>query len=561
MMPATFWLPRSLLLSASLLFIAAPLPLIAADGEKPQQETALPSPPDVLLGPLFDAVQRARLFNDQKIFADAIPKHAPSAIVADWQMQRHLSGFNLRHFIEFNFNLPPAPKKYTPPQGESLRTHINNLWPVLTRETKTTPRGGSLLALPHPYVVPGGRFREVYYWDSYFTMLGLAQSGRWESVRHMVDNFAWEIDRWGHIPNGNRSYYLSRSQPPFFALMVDLLASHEGEKTLVRYLPQLQKEHAWWMDGAEEVDNGHARLRVVKLRDGSLLNRYWDDRALPRPESWAEDIQTAHDNPKRSAADIYRDLRAGAASGWDFSSRWLDNPAKLSTIHTTKIVPVDLNALLWQLEKTLARAAEAAGDNALSERYKTLAQARQRAIETHLWNDDAGWYADYDLRREKTRSQLTAATLFPLYVGLAPDARADKTARAVRNGLLKPGGLVTTTENTGQQWDAPNGWAPLQWVAIEGLNRYHHEALAQDIAWRFLNTVQNTFNRERKLVEKYNVTAPGLGGGGEYPLQDGFGWSNGVTLKILELLCQETRPCDNVPKQPPAGIVAQENTL
>ncbi|MEX8986037.1 trehalase family glycosidase, partial [Salmonella enterica] len=209
----------------------------------------------------------------------------------------------------------------------------------------------------------------------------------------------------GHIPNGNRTYYLSRSQPPFFAFMVELLAQHEGDDALKEYLPQLQKEYAYWMEGVETLQPGQQNQRVVKLEDGSVLNRYWDDRDTPRPESWVEDIATAKSNPNRPATEIYRDLRSAAASGWDFSSRWMDNPQQLSTIRTTTIAPVDLNALLYQLEKTLARASAAAGDRAKASHYDALANARQKAIEMHLWNNKEGWYADYDLKNNKIRDQ------------------------------------------------------------------------------------------------------------------------------------------------------------
>lgn len=343
-------------------------------------------------------------------------------------MQQNQSGFDLRHFVNVNFTLPKEGEKYVPPEGQSLREHIDGLWPVLTRSTENTEKWDSLLPLPEPYVVPGGRFREVYYWDSYFTMLGLAESGHWDKVADMVANFAHEIDTYGHIPNGNRSYYLSRSQPPFFALMVELLAQHEGDAALKQYLPQMQKEYAYWMDGVENLQAGQQEKRVVKLQDGTLLNRYWDDRDTPRPESWVEDIATAKSNPNRPATEIYRDLRSAAASGWDFSSRWMDNPQQLNTLRTTSIVPVDLNSLMFKMEKILARASKAAGDNAMANQYETLANARQKGIEKYLWNDQQGWYADYDLKSHKVRNQLTAAALFPLYVNAAAKDRAAEQA-------------------------------------------------------------------------------------------------------------------------------------
>ncbi|MDM9073840.1 alpha,alpha-trehalase [Enterobacter roggenkampii] len=510
--------------------------------------------PDILLGPLFNDVQSAKLFPDQKTFADAVPKSDPLMILADYRMQHTQSSFDLRHFVEMNFTLPAEGEKYVPPAGQSLREHIDDLWPVLTRTTdKASNKWDSLLPLPKPYVVPGGRFREVYYWDSYFTMLGLAESDHWDKISDMVDNFAYEIDTFGHIPNGNRSYYLSRSQPPFFSLMAELLATHDSD-ALKKYRPQMEKEYAYWMDGVDALQPGQANKRVVKLDDGAILNRYWDDRDTPRPESWLDDVNTAKSNPNRPATEIYRDLRSAAASGWDFSSRWMDDPQKLGTIRTTSIVPVDLNALMFKMEKLLARASQESGDAASASKYETLATARQKAIESHLWNDKEGWYADYDLKSKKVRNQLTAAALFPLYVKAAAQDRAEKVAAATSSRLLKPGGIATTTVNSGQQWDAPNGWAPLQWVAAEGLQNYGQEKVSMDVTWRFLKNVQHTYDREKKLVEKYDVSTTGTGGGGgEYPLQDGFGWSNGVTLKMLDRVCPKEKPCDSVPENRPAA--------
>jgi alpha,alpha-trehalase len=512
------------------------------------------NPPDILLGPLFSDVQSAKLFPDQKTFADAVPKSDPLTILADYRMQRKQSGFDLRHFVDVNFTLPGEGEKYVPPAGQNLREHIDGLWPVLTRTTdKASSKWDSLLPLPKSYVVPGGRFREVYYWDSYFTMLGLAESGHWNKISDMVDNFAYEIDTFGHIPNGNRSYYLSRSQPPFFSLMVELLATHDKD-ALKKYRPQMEKEYAYWMEGVDGLQPGQANKRVVKLDDGTILNRYWDDRDTPRPESWLDDVNTAKNNPNRPATEIYRDLRSAAASGWDFSSRWMDDPQKLGTIRTTSIVPVDLNALMFKMETLLARASQEDGDSAGASKYEALAASRQKAIESHLWNEKEGWYADYDLKSKKVRNQLTAAALFPLYVKAAAQDRADKVAAATSSRLLKPGGITTTTINSGQQWDAPNGWAPLQWVAAEGLQNYGQEKVAMDVTWRFLKNVQHTYDREKKLVEKYDVSSTGTGGGGgEYPLQDGFGWSNGVTLKMLDLVCPKEKPCDSVPENQPAA--------
>jgi alpha,alpha-trehalase len=493
----------------------------------------VPPPPDVLFGELFEAVQMAELFADQKVFPDAVPLFDPEQILSDYAAQRDQDGFDLRAFVEAHFALPDE-GGITPPENQSLGEHIEWLWPALTRSTTSAPAHSSLIPLPQPYVVPGGRFREVYYWDSYFTMLGLAESGLDDVVLDMVDNFAHEIDRFGHIPNGNRTYYLSRSQPPFFSHMVELAARLAGVQVYATYLPQLQREHAFWMAGLSGTAPGGAKERVVVLPDGTVLNRYWDARDTPRPEAYAIDVRTAASAEGRPPSDVYRDLRATAESGIDFSSRWLGDGRTLATIRTTAIIPVDLNSLMFHLEDTITRACRQLHDRACVRSFRERARERAEAIQRYLYSDTSGYYVDYDFVRGDKRSDLTAAALYPLFVGVASAERARSTAEHVRAGLLEAGGLSTTTVNTGEQWDAPNGWAPLNWIAIRGLERYGQDALARDIGTRFLASVEAVYAAEGKLVEKYDVEGGATGGGGEYPLQDGFGWTNAVTLKLLD---------------------------
>lgn len=228
----------------------------------------------------------------------------------------------------------------TPPPHQALREHIDWLWPELVRMTATAPANSSLIPLPRPYVVPGGRFREGYYWDTYFTMLGLEEAGRTDLIDDMLQNFAYEIDQFGHIPNGNRTYYLSRSQPPFFSHMVELRAKTLGVDAYRNYLPALKKEYTYWMRDVDRTAPGHARRHVVVLRDGAVLNRYWDELDTPRPESYIEDVHTAQEATDRPAREVYRDLRAAAESGWDFSSRWFGDNSTLATIRTTAIIPM-----------------------------------------------------------------------------------------------------------------------------------------------------------------------------------------------------------------------------
>ena len=181
-----------------------------------------------------------------------MPKRNPKDIVKDYLAIKNNPAikFSLKLFVEDNFELPKAPQLNYITQEKDVVMHIKNLWAVLKRDADKTIEGSSLLALPYPYIVPGGRFREIYYWDSYFTMLGLKESGETEMIENMIKNFAYLIETYGHIPNGNRSYYIGRSQPPFFAAMVQLLASIKGDEVYTPYLPALEKEYNFWMDGA-----------------------------------------------------------------------------------------------------------------------------------------------------------------------------------------------------------------------------------------------------------------------------------------------------------------------
>jgi len=390
----------------------------------------------------------------------------------------------------------------------------------------------SLLPLPKPYIVPGGRFTEVYYWDSYFSMLGLAESGKVELLKNMADNFAWLIEKYGHIPNGNRTYYLSRSQPPVFALMVELCESANigGSE---HYLPYLISEYHYWMDGSGSLNPNLAFRHVVKMPDGSMLNRYWDDRDTPRDESWREDIETASSS-KRPSKEVFRDLRAGAASGWDYSSRWLRDPMRLASIRTTQYIPIDLNAFLYKLECTISAIAKKNGEELTALAWKKKSEDRLNAINHWLWDAKSGVFRDYDWRREQF-GLFSAATSVALFTGLATPVQAQRIAKQIKEQLLAPGGLVSTTIESGEQWDKPNAWAPLQWMTIQGLKKYGEDALAEEIAVRWLKTVSKLYKEKHKLVEKYNVVDGDnvSGGGGEYPLQDGFGWTNGVTQCLL----------------------------
>lgn len=492
--------------------------------------------PDERFGQLFTDVQLARVFPDGKTFVDCVPLMPTDSILKAYEANKNQPGFDLRTFVLEYFN---EPKSYD--VAESFKTdlsrtpqeHINVLWDVLTRQRDTATRS-SLLPLPNPYIVPGGRFREVYYWDSYFTMLGLQASNRVDLIEHMVDNFAYLLDTVGFIPNGNRSYYNSRSQPPFFAMMVGILASMKGDETYQKYLPQLRKEYDFWMEDTSLIPDTTvwAHRRVVHYND-VVLNRYWDDKNTPRPESYREDVETA-EGSGRPKAEVYRELRAGAESGWDFSSRWFKDGRTLATIQTTEIIPVDLNALLYNLEKTLEKAYQLNKDTANANLFQQNAERRRIALVRYCWNPTTGFFEDYDFVARKLTGKRTLAGVFPLFFKMADEKQAASVAKSIEHDFLKAGGVVSTLSNTGQQWDAPNGWAPLQYVTIEGLRNYGYHPLANKIKERWIALNTKIYRNTGKMLEKYNVMDLTLeAGGGEYPVQDGFGWTNGVLLKLM----------------------------
>jgi alpha,alpha-trehalase len=482
--------------------------------------------PDQEFGKLFTDVQLSRIFPDSKTFVDAIPKRSSQAILQDY----YNSGNNindtvaLRNFVVKNFKLPEQSLIDFKSSSNNLIEHLQQLWIALKREKDSLVEGSSLLPLPHPYIVPGGRFREIYYWDSYFTMLGLKESGETEMISNMIKNFSYLVKQYGLIPNGNRTYYLTRSQPPFFSSMVDLLAGISTEEIYKEYSGALASELQYW----NQNNSIHKK--------GRMIYQYRDAVSIPRQESYAEDVETAEKawtiahalNPFLDQDSFktrsYQHLRAGAASGWDFSTRWFEDGANISTIRTGDIIPVDLNCLLWNLERTVKDPNKTGAGKKQTRHFKKL-----------FFNKKLGWYCDQDMLTGKVMDNPTLAGMYPLFYKLADQKEVPRIVEYLEKNFLKNGGVVTSLENSGEQWDAPNGWAPLQWITIIGLENYGYHDLAKEIAFRWYTLNKDVFARTGKMMEKYNVVDTSLeAGGGEYPSQDGFGWTNGVLLALIK---------------------------
>lgn len=490
--------------------------------------------PEERLGELFRLVQLGHIHADGKTFVDQVPTKQWRSIVKAYEKESKAPDFDLAAFVAAHFTeYITATNQPVHEPTDDPEAHIASLWDGLTK-TASKPTG-SLIPLPHPYVVPGGRFQEQFYWDSYFIMLGLEASGRHDLTNSIMANIAHLFRKFGFIPTGNRTYFTSRSQPPYYLQMIRLISHRKGRhRYLIPRLPYLLQEYAFWTKESKAfLTMKHRRYhRNVRMPDGSTLQRYYDAKDTPRPESYKEDVETASlsDN---TPENTYRHLRAGAESGWDYSSRWLADPTRLETIRTTTIVPIDLNCLLYELEVALAEAHRKLLQAPLARYYQKKADARRAAINAYLWDEDRGFFFDYHSPSETRTDVWSLAGVYPLYCGLATPDQAARVAKVIEEQFLRAGGVVTTLHDTGQQWDAPNGWAPLQWTTIIALRRYGFHELANTIKERWLAGNLALFQNENKFVEKYNVLDPTeKGGGGEYLLQDGFGWTNGVFLAL-----------------------------
>mmetsp|Transcript_8383 Transcript_8383/g.21410 ORF Transcript_8383/g.21410 Transcript_8383/m.21410 type:complete len:566 (+) Transcript_8383:63-1760(+) len=536
-------------------------------------------------GDLLDAVQRARLFSDSKHFVDMPMRAEPEAILAAFEampLEHRGDSSRLRAFVQEYFDEPGAELvPYTPddcPVEPPLKAQVadpalhpflealHGLWPTLCRKVAPkvaeAPQRHSALPRRAPVVLPGGRFRETYYWDSYWIVEGLLASGMSETARGLVQNLLDDVEAFGFVPNGGRVYYLNRSQPPLLCDMVASVARLMDAAAAASWLPPavrlLQKEHDYWMSDLHAVNVGSYKL-----------NRYSADWSSPRPESYREDVETASGN-----AAVYREIATAAESGWDFSARWTHAGSRIGGVFSlretaaTRVLPVDLNAILYRAERTLAALTQAVetstplnevevavaslGDSALTAPgAAALAKAaaeRREAIDALMWKPAVGRWVDAWLQVDGSvaddtgddRAPMLSDFAAPLWAGLADAERATAAVAALqRSGLLGVGGASTTAcSGTEQQWDAPNAWPPLQSMLILGMRQLEASSggptLAAQLAQQWVGTCYAAWRHSGFMFEKYDSSQFGFGGGGgEYEPQVGFGWSNGVVLQLL----------------------------
>lgn len=438
-----------------------------------------------------------------------------------------------------------------------------------------------LLFLPNSYVVPGGRFNEMYGWDSYFIILGLLADHRVNLARDMVENFFFEIEHYGTVLNANRTYYLTRSQPPFLTSMILALytaekaAGHEDKAWLERAYKLATQDYEMWTQ-APHLAGTTGLSRYFDFGDGPAPESLQDESGLRRkvigyfllhpplsrtyivfgsnsiaPDYTLQvcDAATSIDRPGCDSAgtlslsaDYYKADRSMRESGFDVSFRF--GPYGAATHH---FAPVCLNSLLYKTEKDLEEVSLELGKSGNAKLWHDRAEHRKMLINRYLWDAKRGLFLDYNFETANRSTYQYLTTFYPLWSGLA----TKEQARAVEGNLKifeQAGGLATSSENTGAQWDYPYGWAPLHLLAVEGMRHYGVNADADRVSLKFLRTVLNNFRRDGTIREKYDVvtqSSESQVSAGYKANVIGFGWTNAVFLELLhELPAQEASKVD-----------------
>uniref|UniRef100_A0AAZ3RTS1 Trehalase n=1 Tax=Oncorhynchus tshawytscha TaxID=74940 RepID=A0AAZ3RTS1_ONCTS len=514
----------------------------------PLYSCALPPPCDreiYCYGDILRQVQTAKLFDDDKHFVDMKLKSAPDIILTAFHNLTHgdlnsVPPAVLRDFLHKYFDEPgkefapwSPPDWHDKPQflagiaDAELRSwaeKLHHLWKSLGRKISSDalahPEQYSQIFTPHPFVVPGGRFRELYYWDSYWVINGLLLSEMTDTARGMILNFIHLINRYGFIPNGARVYYERRSQPPFLSLMVESYYQTTNDTDFLRTaLPALEQEYLFWMRN---------RSVAVEVKGNKhVLNRF-DVQTWPLPASTSLNSDAAE--------RLWKELHSGAESGWDFSSRWFvdglgNNNGSLKDTRTSLLIPTDLNALLCRNERTLAHFYRTLGNESEAARYDKAVSARQEAIEAVLWDEKRGVWLDYSLVTNTSHPAFYPTNLAPVWADCYSQPSMGQKALhylQTSGGLAFPNGVPTSLVDSGQQWDYPNAWPPLQHILIQGLSSLPSQEareLGFDLAQRWIRTNWLAYIKYEAMFEKVIKK--------RFIMCLGFGWTNGVALQLL----------------------------
>lgn len=419
---------------------------------------------------------------------------------------------------------------------------------VLPAEVEQIQEHG-LLYLPHDYVVPGGRFNEMYGWDSYFIQLGLLRDGELNLAKSLVDQLLYEIEHYGTILNANRTYLLTRSQPPLLTPMILALFQHTQDKEwLQSVLPTVERFYYYWtlpphlnqatgLSRYFALGEGPAPEVLISERDEQGRTHY--DRVLEYYRQFEVedyDVNLYYDREQDELTNLfYKGDRTMRESGFDPSNRF--GPFNVDIIH---YAPVCLNVLLYQMEQDIAQINDIFGYEAVANQWRDRAASRQELINRFLWDEEAGLYFDYNFTTGDRRRYEFATTFYPLWAGIASVEQAQQVVHNLPE-FEAPGGLLTSTRVTGSQWDAPFGWAPLHLFAVQGLHRYGYHREAERLARKFISLVVQEFEKCGAIVEKYDVFNCSADVSDEIQFgyssnEIGFGWTNGVFLELLATL-------------------------
>ncbi|XP_073416814.1 trehalase [Dendrobates tinctorius] len=510
-------------------------------------------------GEILHHVQLAKIFTDDKHFVDMGLLYAPAEIISKFQNLLKNATIDRSELIEFvNTSFAPPGTEFeewnpqdwhkspqflnhiTDSELRSWAADLHDLWKSLGRKisqnVKNQPDRHSQIYVPNPVIVPGGRFIEFYYWDSYWVINGLLLSEMYDTARGMIENFLYMVDSYGFIPNGGRVYYLNRSQPPFLTLMMESYMATRNDETFLRNnINILEKEYNFWMTN---------RSISVELNGKSYaLNRYYVPAGGPRPESYSKDYELAEGLAADAKQLLYSELKAAAESGWDFSSRWFyGSTSSLQDTKTNEVIPVDLNAILCRVERTLAKFYTDLGMADKASTFSTALDQRLEAVQAVLWDEGLGIWLDYYITDARRNQNFYPSNLAPLWASCYTDTGVvDKAVSYLEKSkaLSYQNGLPTSLDETGQQWDFPNAWPPLQHMVIEGLEKTESKKakeIAFSLAQKWVKVNYDAYKKYKAMFEKYNVEGDGKpGGGGEYEVQLGFGWTNGVIMQLLDL--------------------------
>ena len=467
-------------------------------------------------------------YKDGFSLANAVPLRPYTDIQAEYVRRCGESSFSPLEFWDEHFvTSTPDEGLYIAPEGLSIDDYTLAMRGLLVYRA---PEGSmNPLDVPYECPIPGQRFINLFAWDMYHATLGFRADGDWPRILNVVDGMKHLIDRVGCVPNFNGAG-ISRPQPPYFPRAVRMVAEQYGQEALAHYLPQLEKEYAYWMSGG----------RVVHMPDGSFMNRYWDDADGPRLESYKEDVELGKlvvhgltgEARARRLKKFYKHMRAGAASGWDYSARWFEDGMNLATINTTDILPIDLNCLLACTEETLALAHMAAGNEKRAHEYFHRLELRRRAINTYHWDPRTGVFRDHNFVKQQQTKVLSAAMSYALYAGVANRQQSMRVLDWFRRtDFLTPGGISTTDADTIERWDGrKNIWLPTNWATARGMVRQGHEfggaegqallEFGEEVRAAYLDAKSKEFAAHRVIYEKHDGdNAVKIYDGGEYPNQ------------------------------------------